>query len=142
MSEPTIIFFLSTLFRRCNLHELFAWRGDVRLFPHRSLCRAVHSGNSLNKPACLSPSVGLSQPWRFVIVDDPEAARGGDPQFQSSAMPSVLNLLPSGEQAALSTPSSKLAGLEVVLMPSRGLRRSRERNRPRPWPLAPCLEMA
>jgi 5,6-dimethylbenzimidazole synthase len=59
-------------FRR-KLQELFAWRRDVRRFrpdplPHRALERLIEI-------ACLAPSVGLSQPWRFVIVEDP-ARRG------------------------------------------------------------------
>lgn len=53
---------------RAQLHELFAWRRDVRRFrpdplPDGMLERLIAS-------ACLAPSVGLSQPWRFVIVDD------------------------------------------------------------------------
>ena len=54
---------------RARLHDLFAWRRDVRHFrpdplPHGALDRLLGI-------ACLSPSVGLSQPWRFVTVDDP-----------------------------------------------------------------------
>jgi 5,6-dimethylbenzimidazole synthase len=53
---------------RMRLHELFVWRRDVRRFrpdplPPGTLERLIEI-------ACLSPSVGLSQPWRFVIVDD------------------------------------------------------------------------
>ncbi|QUS40412.1 5,6-dimethylbenzimidazole synthase [Tardiphaga alba] len=54
---------------RARLHDLFAWRRDVRRFrsdplPEDALGRLIDT-------ACLAPSVGLSQPWRFVIVDDP-----------------------------------------------------------------------
>ena len=54
---------------RARLHDLFAWRRDVRRFrsdplPEGALERLIET-------ACLAPSVGLSQPWRFVIVDDP-----------------------------------------------------------------------
>lgn len=56
---------------RARLLDLFTWRRDVRHFrtdplPSGAVERLVDI-------ACLSPSVGLSQPWRFVIVD--EAAR-------------------------------------------------------------------
>jgi len=54
---------------RARLRDLLVWRRDVRCFrrvplPAGSLERLIHL-------ACLAPSVGLSQPWRFVIVDDP-----------------------------------------------------------------------
>ena len=54
---------------RAKLHELFAWRRDVRHFRSdpidaERIERLVHA-------ASLSPSVGFSQPWRFVRVDDP-----------------------------------------------------------------------
>lgn len=52
-----------------RLAELFAWRRDVRHFrpdpvPDALLTHLLHL-------AALAPSVGLSQPWRFVRVDDP-----------------------------------------------------------------------
>jgi 5,6-dimethylbenzimidazole synthase len=48
--------------------ELIAWRRDVRHFrrdpvPDELLADLIAS-------ACLAPSVGNSQPWRFVLVDD------------------------------------------------------------------------
>jgi len=54
------------IFRR-QLHDLFVWRRDVRRFrsdplPDGAIARLIET-------ACLSPSVGLSQPWRFVTVD-------------------------------------------------------------------------
>jgi 5,6-dimethylbenzimidazole synthase len=53
-------------FRR-RLHELFAWRRDVRRFRTESLPSGALG--DLIEAACLSPSVGLSQPWRFVLVE-------------------------------------------------------------------------
>ncbi len=55
-------------FRR-SLKQLFRLRRDVRRFrtepiPATALKRWVEA-------ACLAPSVGLSQPWRFVSVNDP-----------------------------------------------------------------------
>lgn len=54
---------------RADLLDLFRWRRDVRRFrtdplPPRCFERLVDI-------ACLSPSVGLSQPWRFVSVETP-----------------------------------------------------------------------
>ena len=54
---------------RARLLDLFTWRRDVRRFrpqplPPGTLARLIGI-------ACLAPSVGLSQPWRFAIVDDP-----------------------------------------------------------------------
>ena len=53
---------------RQRLHDLLVWRRDIRHFrtdplPPGTLERLIGI-------ACLAPSVGLSQPWRFVIVDD------------------------------------------------------------------------
>jgi 5,6-dimethylbenzimidazole synthase len=51
------------------LVELFRWRRDVRHFRRDPVPRAVLQ--ELLDVAGLAPSVGLSQPWRFVAVDDP-----------------------------------------------------------------------
>jgi len=53
---------------RTKLNALMVWRRDVRRFrtdplPEGALERLIQA-------ACLAPSVGLSQPWRFVVVDD------------------------------------------------------------------------
>ena len=53
---------------RARLHDLFVWRRDVRRFRTDALPQGAIE--RLIEAACLSPSVGLSQPWRFVIVDD------------------------------------------------------------------------
>jgi len=57
---------------RARLRDLLVWRRDVRRFRRDPLPSGTVE--SLFELACLAPSVGLSQPWRFVIVDD-EAAR-------------------------------------------------------------------
>ena len=54
---------------RGQLHDLFRWRRDVRHFHRDPVPEAVLDG--LLRTACLAPSVGLSEPWRFVRVDDP-----------------------------------------------------------------------
>ncbi|HEY1795157.1 MAG TPA: 5,6-dimethylbenzimidazole synthase [Stellaceae bacterium] len=55
---------------RERLRELLVWRRDVRRFrpdalPADAIARLIET-------AMLAPSVGLSQPWRFVLVDAPE----------------------------------------------------------------------
>jgi 5,6-dimethylbenzimidazole synthase len=59
-------------FRR-RLGELLAWRRDVRRFRTEALPPGTLE--RLIELACLAPSVGLSQPWRFVIVDDAQRRR-------------------------------------------------------------------
>ena len=55
---------------RSRLRDLLIWRRDVRRFLATPLPKgAIERLLSL---ACLAPSVGLSQPWRFVIVDRPD----------------------------------------------------------------------
>ena len=66
---------------RARLRELLIWRRDVRRFrseplPAGTLERLIETG-------CLAPSVGLSQPWRFVIVDDPARRRAVLEDFKS-----------------------------------------------------------
>jgi 5,6-dimethylbenzimidazole synthase len=53
---------------RESLRDLLVWRRDVRRFRRDAL--PVGALESLIELACLAPSVGLSQPWRFVIVED------------------------------------------------------------------------
>ena len=53
-----------------QLTTLFRWRRDVRRFR----ATPVEPGlvETLLNSAALAPSVGLSQPWRWVSVDDPD----------------------------------------------------------------------
>jgi 5,6-dimethylbenzimidazole synthase len=53
---------------RARLRDLLIWRRDVRRFRPEPLPGGALE--ALIELACLAPSVGLSQPWRFVIVDD------------------------------------------------------------------------
>ena len=53
-----------------RLLDLFRWRRDVRRFRPDPLPSGLL--DHLLDTAALAPSVGLSEPWRFVIVDDPE----------------------------------------------------------------------
>lgn len=54
---------------RDRLRDLLAWRRDVRRFRSEPVPEAELE--ALLDLACLAPSVGNSQPWRFVRVDDP-----------------------------------------------------------------------
>jgi 5,6-dimethylbenzimidazole synthase len=53
---------------RAKLYDLLKWRRDVRGFERTPLPPGTIE--RLIAIACLSPSVGLSEPWRVVIVDD------------------------------------------------------------------------
>lgn len=55
---------------RAGLRDLLAWRRDVRRFRREPL--AAGQIDRLLALTALAPSVGLSQPWRFVLVDSPE----------------------------------------------------------------------
>src|SRR5690242_484588 len=54
---------------RARLRALLTWRRDVRRFRRDPLPQGAIE--RLVELACLAPSVGLSEPWRFVLVDDP-----------------------------------------------------------------------
>jgi 5,6-dimethylbenzimidazole synthase len=53
---------------RARLRELLAWRRDVRHFRREPL--PAGTLERLIEYASLAPSVGLSQPWRFVVIED------------------------------------------------------------------------
>jgi 5,6-dimethylbenzimidazole synthase len=53
---------------RARFRDLLGWRRDVRKFRRDSLPLGML--DRLLQLACLAPSVGLSEPWRFVVVDD------------------------------------------------------------------------
>ena len=55
---------------RARLAELIAWRRDVRRFRREPL--PAGAVERLIGLAGRAPSVGLSQPWRFVLVEAPE----------------------------------------------------------------------
>jgi 5,6-dimethylbenzimidazole synthase len=54
---------------RARLRDLLVWRRDVRRFRADPL--PAGTLERLFEVATLAPSVGLSQPWRFIVVDDP-----------------------------------------------------------------------
>ncbi len=53
---------------QARLRDLFLWRRDVRRFRRDPVPAATVS--DLLSLAVLAPSVGYSQPWRFVVVED------------------------------------------------------------------------
>jgi len=92
---------------RLRLRDLLIWRRDVRRFRADPL--PAGTLERLFEIACLAPSVGLCQPWRFVVVDDPgrrEAVRGVFKACNADALASY-----TGENAARYA-ALKLAGLE------------------------------
>ena len=92
---------------RARLRELLTWRRDVRRFRRDPLPNG--SLESLIELACLAPSVGLSQPWRFVIVDD-GARRAAIRQNFATCNAQAL-AAQSGDRAGLYA-QLKLAGLD------------------------------
>jgi len=92
---------------RARLRELLIWRRDVRRFR----CDPLPNGTleSLIELACLAPSVGLSQPWRFVIVDD-DVSRAAIRQNFATCNAQAL-AAQSGDRAGLYA-QLKLAGLD------------------------------
>ena len=103
MSEPTAF---DDAFRR-RLHDLFAWRRDVRRF--RREPPPAGTLEQLIETACLSPSVGLSQPWRFVLVDDPGRRQAVLDQFKACNADALKSY---SDELAARYAGLKLAGLE------------------------------
>jgi 5,6-dimethylbenzimidazole synthase len=66
---------------RARLRELLIWRRDVRRFRSEPLPSGTL--DRLIETACLAPSVGLSQPWRFVVVDEPQRRQAVLEEFNS-----------------------------------------------------------
>lgn len=67
---------------RDELVDLFTWRRDVRSFRREALPDGTLE--RLVAIACLSPSVGLSEPWRFVIVEDAGRRRAVRANFEAA----------------------------------------------------------
>ncbi len=90
-----------------QLFELLRWRRDVRHFRPDPI--APSDLNRLLEAAMLAPSVGLSQPWRYVQVQDPKRRRAIREIFKQCNREALAAY--HGEQARLYA-SLKLAGLE------------------------------
>jgi len=90
-----------------RLAELFAWRRDVRRFKTEPLPPLLLE--NLVRVAALAPSVGNSQPWRFVSVESEAARRVVIQSFDACNAAALASY--EGERAALYT-RLKLAGLK------------------------------
>lgn len=91
---------------REQLFELFCMRRDVRRFKKTpieadALRRWIHA-------ACLAPSVGFSQPWRFVSVSDESARRQIITEFEEQNEQAANAY---DDQAATEYRKLKLSGL-------------------------------
>jgi 5,6-dimethylbenzimidazole synthase len=92
---------------RVQLTSLFRWRRDVRHFLRDPVPGPVL--DELLEMASLAPSVGLSQPWRFVTVDDPARRAAVRRNFEA------CNADALARQSTADAPlyaSLKLAGLD------------------------------
>jgi 5,6-dimethylbenzimidazole synthase len=86
--------------------DLVRWRRDVRRFRTDPVSDAVVM--DLLQMASLAPSVGNAQPWRFVLVDEPERRRQVAANFESSNQAALAGY--SGDRAQLYA-NLKLEGL-------------------------------
>jgi len=92
---------------RTRLRDLLKWRRDVRHFRRDPL--SDETLHRLLQLACLSPSVGLSQPWRFVIVGSLTRRSAIRACFEACNAEALSNQ--EGERASLYA-RLKLAGLD------------------------------
>jgi len=91
---------------RARLRDLMVWRRDVRRFRTEPL--PAGALDRLIATACLAPSVGLSQPWRFVIVESAGRRRAVRDDFAACNAAALASY--ADEQAARYA-ALKLAGL-------------------------------
>lgn len=94
---------------RDDLLALLTWRRDVRAFrpdplPSGTVERLVEA-------ACLSPSVGLSEPWRFVMVEDAARRRAIRDNFAMTNAAALAAQDPSRQDLYARL---KLEGLDVA----------------------------
>ncbi|MEP9377117.1 5,6-dimethylbenzimidazole synthase [Aquabacter sp. CN5-332] len=92
---------------RTRLHDLLVWRRDVRLFRRDPLPDGMLE--RLVEAACLAPSVGLSQPWRFVVVEDAARRQAVRACFEACNAEALARQAP---ERAASYARLKLAGLD------------------------------
>lgn len=90
-----------------DLDRLFRWRRDVRHFQAVPVDEALF--RRVLDAAWLAPSVGLSQPWRFVTVDD---AGRRDAVRQNFVRCNEAALADQSDDRAALYARLKLAGLE------------------------------
>jgi 5,6-dimethylbenzimidazole synthase len=95
-------------FRR-GLRRLLAWRRDVRRF--RTAPLPPGTVERLIELAALAPSVGLSQPWRFVLVDDRHRRAAVRANFAAC---NTAALAATASDRARQYAGLKLAGLDTA----------------------------
>ena len=88
---------------RAKFAELLVWRRDVRHF----LTEPLPEGciERLLGLACLAPSVGLSEPWRFVLVDDPDKRKAVRDNFLAANAHSFASTMASAPKSMRSSSS-------------------------------------
>ena len=94
---------------REELRALMRWRRDVRHFRDQPLDRALVM--SCLKEACKGPSVGNSQPWRFVFVDSDDRRSKVKENFSAANAEALAAY--HGEKAQRYA-QLKLSGLDVA----------------------------
>ena len=92
---------------QAELDALFRWRRDVRRFRRDALPAGLL--DRLLATANAAPSVGLSQPWRFVTVDDPARRAAVRADFEAC---NAAALATQDETRVANYERLKLAGLE------------------------------
>src|SRR5438552_11303013 len=92
---------------QAELEDLFRWRRDVRRFRPDP----IEAGRleRLIQTASLAPSVGYSQPWRFVVVQDPALRQKVRLNFEECNQAALSSY--EGEQAERYA-TLKLSGLD------------------------------
>ena len=90
---------------RAQLLELFRWRRDVRRFRPEPVPASLL--DRLLGVAGLAPSVGLSEPWRMVTVDDPARRAAVRASFEACNAQALAAQTQAAAYARL-----KLAGLD------------------------------
>ena len=91
---------------RARFKDLLVWRRDVRRFQTRPLPDGLL--DELLALAALTPSVGLSQPWRFVLVENDARRQGVAAMFERCNAQALEGY--RGDRAKLYA-SLRLAGL-------------------------------
>lgn len=92
---------------QAELEDLFRWRRDVRRFRPDPLEAGLL--DHLVQMASLAPSVGYSQPWRFVLVNESELRQKVRQNFEECNRDALASY--EGDQARTYA-SLKLSGLD------------------------------
>ena len=92
---------------RAQLLDLFRWRRDVRRFRSEPVPPSLL--NRLLEVASLAPSVGLSEPWRMIMVDDPARRAAVRASFETCNAQALVGQTASRVSAYAHL---KLAGLD------------------------------